>query len=105
MKTIRLGKTDLEVSRVGIGGIPIVRPTEEDAIAVVQRALDLGITLIDTANSYGPEVNERFIANTLYPYPEGLVVATKGGIVRPRIWTHWVLPLALNSFMVDARHH
>ena len=50
MRTSRLGKTGLQVSRVGIGGIPIVRPSEADAIAVVRRALDLGITLIDTAN-------------------------------------------------------
>ncbi len=53
MKTVRLGKTGLEVSRVGIGGIPIQRPTENEAVKVIQRTLDLGITFIDTANGYG----------------------------------------------------
>ena len=48
------------------------------------RAVELGITLIDTADAYGPEVNERFIAETLYPYPKGLIIATKDGLVRPR---------------------
>jgi pyridoxine 4-dehydrogenase len=51
---------------------------------VLMRAVELGITLIDTADAYGPEVNERFIAETLYPYPKGLIIATKGGLVRPR---------------------
>jgi aryl-alcohol dehydrogenase-like predicted oxidoreductase len=50
---------------------------------VLRRALELGINLIDTADSYGPEVSERLITETLHPYPEGLVVATKGGLVRP----------------------
>ena len=48
------------------------------------RAVELGITLVDTADAYGPEVNERFIAETLYPYPKGLIIATKGGLRRPR---------------------
>ena len=51
---------------------------------VLMRAVELGITLIDTADAYGPEVNERFIAETLHPYPKGLIIATKGGLVRPR---------------------
>ncbi len=49
MRTIRLGGTGLEVSRIGIGGIPLQRPSEAEAIRVVQRALDLGISFIDTA--------------------------------------------------------
>lgn len=53
MKIVRLGKTDLEVSRIGMGGIPLTRPTEDEAIKVVQRALDLGVTFIDTARRYG----------------------------------------------------
>lgn len=52
MKTVRLGKTGLEVSRIGMGGIPIVRPKDE-AIKVIRRCLDLGVTFIDTAWRYG----------------------------------------------------
>src|SRR2546426_7616366 len=54
-----------------------------EAIAVLRRAVQLGITLIDTADSYGPEVSERLIAEALHPYPDGLTIATKGGLVRP----------------------
>ena len=53
MRTVILGKTGLEVSRIGIGGIPIVRPTEVEAIKVIQRALDFGVNFIDTAWRYG----------------------------------------------------
>ncbi|MBE9479647.1 MAG: aldo/keto reductase [Chloroflexi bacterium] len=59
MKTVRLGKTGLEVSRIGMGGIPITRPTESEAIKVIQRALDLGVSFIDTARGYDPS-EERF---------------------------------------------
>src|SRR5262249_53909686 len=62
-------------------GEPLDRP---GAKRVLMRAVELGITLIDTADAYGPEVNERFIAETLYPYPKGLIIATKGGLRRPR---------------------
>jgi aryl-alcohol dehydrogenase-like predicted oxidoreductase len=55
----------------------------DEAIAVLRRALDLGINLIDTADSYGPEVSERLIAEALYPYPENLLIATKAGFQRP----------------------
>ncbi|HZY56516.1 MAG TPA: aldo/keto reductase, partial [Rubrobacteraceae bacterium] len=55
----------------------------EAARGVLRRALELGINLIDTADAYGPEVNERQIAEALYPYPEDLVIATKGGLTRP----------------------
>jgi aryl-alcohol dehydrogenase-like predicted oxidoreductase len=51
---------------------------------VLRRAIELGVTLVDTADAYGPEVNEQLIAETLHPYPEGLVIATKGGLTRPR---------------------
>ena len=50
---------------------------------MLRRAVELGVTLIDTADSYGPNVSEELIAEALYPYPEGLVIATKGGMVRP----------------------
>jgi aryl-alcohol dehydrogenase-like predicted oxidoreductase len=49
---------------------------------VLRRAIEIGVTLIDTADAYGPEVNEQFIAETLHPYPEELVIATKGGLTR-----------------------
>ena len=55
---------------------------KQEAIAVLHRALELGINLIDTADSYGPEVSEELIAEALYPYPKGLVIATKGGLLR-----------------------
>ncbi len=80
---------NLPVSRLGFGsmrltGEGIWGPPKEKhaAIAVLKRALDLGITLIDTAEAYGPEVNESLIAEALYPYPKDLVIATKGGLLR-----------------------
>ena len=59
-----------------------------EAKRVLRRAVELGINLIDTADAYGPEVSERLIGETLYPYPEGLVIATKGGLTRsgPNQW-------------------
>jgi aryl-alcohol dehydrogenase-like predicted oxidoreductase len=60
-----------------------------NAHCVLHRALELGVNFIDTADSYGPEVNETLIAEALYPYPRGLVIATKGGLVRPNRWS-WV---------------
>jgi len=81
---------DLEVNRMGFGAMRITgegiwgEPADpEEARQVLRRALELGINLIDTADSYGPEVSERLITETLHPYPEGLVVATKGGLARP----------------------
>ncbi len=80
---------DLPVSRIGFGamritGDGILGPPEDKnaAIAVLKRTQELGITLIDTAEAYGPEVSENLIAEALYPYPEGLVIATKGGMLR-----------------------
>ena len=81
---------DLEVNRMGFGAMRITgegiwgEPAgPEESRLVLRRALELGINLIDTADSYGPEVSERLITETLHPYPEGLVVATKGGLARP----------------------
>lgn len=81
---------DLTVYRLGFGAMRITGPgiwgephNPEEAKATLRRALDLGINLIDTADSYGPEVSERLIAEALYPYPPGLVIASKGGLVRP----------------------
>jgi predicted aldo/keto reductase-like oxidoreductase len=77
MKTVRLGKTDLEVSRVGIGGIPLMRPPEAEAIRVVQRALDLGVTFVDTALGYRD--SEIRVGKALSGRREQVVIATKGG--------------------------
>src|SRR3979490_644588 len=63
----------------GIWGPP---KNPEAAIAVLRRAVDLGINFIDTADSYGPYVSEELIAEALYPYPDDLVIATKGGLLR-----------------------
>jgi predicted aldo/keto reductase-like oxidoreductase len=77
MKKVRLGKTDLKVTRVGFGGIPIQRLTEEEAIRVVQRSVDLGVNFIDTANGY--TTSEERIGKALAGRREGVVIATKTG--------------------------
>jgi pyridoxine 4-dehydrogenase len=81
---------DLAVNRLGFGAMRLCGPgiwgepeDPEAALGVLRRALELGINLIDTSDAYGPEVNERQIAEALHPYPEDLVVATKGGLTRP----------------------
>lgn len=76
----RLGYGAMRVTGEGIWGDP---PDVGAARRVLQRAVALGVNFIDTADSYGPEVSERLIAEALHPYPPGLVIATKGGIVRP----------------------
>jgi pyridoxine 4-dehydrogenase len=81
---------DLAVHRLGFGAMRITgqgvwgEPEDRDeAIRVLKRTLELGIDFIDTADSYGPEVSERLIAEALYPYPKGLIIATKAGFRRP----------------------
>lgn len=81
---------DLTVNRLGFGAMRITGPgiwrdppDREVARAALRRAVELGVTFIDTADSYGPAVSEDLIAETLYPYPEDLVIATKGGLTRP----------------------
>jgi pyridoxine 4-dehydrogenase len=76
----RLGFGAMRITGKGIWGPPKDR---KEAINVVRRAVDLGVDLIDTADSYGPHVSEEIIAEALYPYPKGLVIATKGGLERP----------------------
>jgi predicted aldo/keto reductase-like oxidoreductase len=85
MKTVRLGRTGLEVSRVGIGGIPITRPSDEDAIRVIQRALDLGVSFIDTSIAYG--VSEERIGRAIAGRREQVVLATKGGTAQHIDWS------------------
>ena len=85
----RLGG-DLPVNRLGFGAMRLTGegiwgwpPDRENALKVVRRAVELGVNLIDTADAYGPETSELLIAQALYPYPKGLVIATKGGQTRP----------------------
>jgi pyridoxine 4-dehydrogenase len=86
--TFKLGE-DLIVNRLGFGAMRITgegiwgEPEDpEEARRVLRRAVELDINFIDTADSYGPEVSERLIGETLYPYPDGLVIATKAGLLR-----------------------
>ncbi|MGE5288223.1 MAG: aldo/keto reductase [Micromonosporaceae bacterium] len=76
----RMGFGAMRVTGTGIWGEPRDR---EQARAAIRRAVELGVTFIDTADSYGPEVSETLIAEALHPYPDDLVIATKGGLVRP----------------------
>jgi len=70
----------MRITGPGIWGDP---PSRDQAIATLRRVVELGVNFIDTADSYGPEVSETLIAEALYPYPEDLVIATKGGLIRP----------------------
>jgi pyridoxine 4-dehydrogenase len=92
--TFKIGG-DLRVHRLGFGAMRITGPgiwgepkDPAEARRVLRKAVDLGVNLIDTADSYGPEVSERLIAEALHPYPRGLVIATKGGLTRsgPEKW-------------------
>ena len=81
---------DLTVNRLGFGAMRITGrgiwgepPSRGQAIATLRRVVELGVNFIDTADSYGPSVSEELIAEALHPYPDDLVIATKGGLVRP----------------------
>jgi aryl-alcohol dehydrogenase-like predicted oxidoreductase len=81
---------DVRVFRLGYGAMQIPGPGvwgeprhHDEVIRVLRRAVELGVTFIDTADSYGPEVSERLIREALHPYPEGMVIATKAGLTRP----------------------
>lgn len=97
---------DLAVNRLGYGAMRITGkgiwgPPEDKAgaLATLRRAVELGVNLIDTADSYGPNVSEELIAEGLHPYPAGLVIATKGGWERPGPgqWTHNATPQHLQQ--------
>jgi pyridoxine 4-dehydrogenase len=82
---------DLGINRLGFGAMRLCGPRilgwprdRGNALAVLRRAVELGVNLIDTSNAYGPEINEHQIAEALHPYREGLVIATKGGLRRTR---------------------
>lgn len=81
----RLGFGAMRITGPGVWGPP---EDVEEALAVLRRAVELGVNLIDTAESYGPNVSEELIARALHPYPPGLVIATKGGFDRtgPNEW-------------------
>ncbi len=98
--TVELGR-ELTVHRLGYGamrltGAGVWGPPKDrsGALAVLRRALELGVNFIDTADSYGPEVSEELIAEALSPYPKDLVIATKGGWIRPGpgLWAHDATP-------------
>ena len=92
----RLGFGAMRLTGEGIWGPPKDR---QAALAVLRRAVELGVNFIDTADSYGPNVNEELIAEALHPYPAGLVIATKGGWDRPgpNQWTHDATPAHLRN--------
>jgi len=81
----RLGYGAMRITGPGIWGDP---PDRDEARAVLRRVVELGVNFIDTVDSYGPEVSETLIAEALHPYPDDLVIATKGGLVRtgPNQW-------------------
>jgi len=92
----RLGYGAMRLTGEGIWGPP---KDQKNALAVLRRAVELGVNFIDTADSYGPYVNEELIAEALFPYPAGLVIATKGGWNRPgpNQWTHDATPAHLRA--------
>src|ERR1700685_4469237 len=92
----RLGFGAMRLTGDGIWGPPKDRAA---AIAVLRRAVELGVNFIDTADSYGPHVSEELIAEALFPYPKDLVIATKGGWNRPgpNQWTHDATPAHLRK--------
>ena len=101
-KTIRrLGFGAMRITGEGIWGEPEDR---DEAIAVLHRALELGVNFIDTADSYGPEVSEKLIAEALHPYPDDLLIATKAGLLRdgPGEWTTDGNPDRLRSAVEDS---
>jgi pyridoxine 4-dehydrogenase len=97
---------NLIVNRIGYGAMRITGPgiwgppaNKKAALATLRRAIDFGVNLIDTADSYGPGISEELIAEALYPYPADLVIATKGGWERPGPdqWTHNASPRHLTE--------
>ena len=96
MHVNRLGYGAMRITGKGIWGPPRDR---KKALAVLRRAVELNVNFIDTADSYGPGISEELIAEALFPYPKGLVIATKGGWNRPGPdqWTHDATPAHLRK--------
>jgi len=99
------------VSRLGFGAMRVTGPgiwgpprDEGQAVALLRRVVEKGVTFIDTADSYGPDVSETLIAKALHPYPAGLVIATKGGLLRPGPdrWTTDCRPRHLRQACADS---
>jgi pyridoxine 4-dehydrogenase len=89
MSTLRIG--DFRVNRMGFGAMRVLNddvwgppPDRANAHRVLRRAIELGVNFVDTADSYGPHTDEELIAEALHPYPKGLLIATKGGLLRPK---------------------
>jgi pyridoxine 4-dehydrogenase len=80
LRVVRLGYGTMQLPGPGVWGEP---RDHGEAVRVLRRAVDLGVTLIDTADSYGPRVSERLIREALHPYHDDLVIATKAGLTRP----------------------
>jgi pyridoxine 4-dehydrogenase len=109
--TLTIGN-DLTVNRLGYGAMHLTGPgmwgdpaDPDNAIALLRRAVELGVTFIDTADSYGPGSNERIIRRALHPYPDELVICTKGGLLRsgPTDWNHegdpYIVPLGRPEYL------
>jgi pyridoxine 4-dehydrogenase len=109
--TLTLGKS-LPVYRIGFGAMHLTGPgfwgppsDPEEAVRVLRRAVDLGVTFIDTADSYGPDFNEQIIRRALHPYPEHVVISTKGGLLRsgPLDWVRegdpYIVPLGHPAYL------
>src|SRR5437763_8935218 len=103
--TLRLGG-EVTVNRLGFGAMRLTGPgiwgppkDRQAAVAVLRRAVELDVNFVDTADSYGPAVSEELIAEALYPYPKGFVIATKAGWNRPGPgrWTHESSPIHLRE--------
>src|ERR1700752_2201551 len=96
MTVNRVGFGAMRITGKGIWGQP---ENKSEALKVLKRASELGVNFIDTADSYGPHVSEELIADALFPYPDGLVIATKGGWNRPgpNQWTHDASPAHLRA--------
>jgi aryl-alcohol dehydrogenase-like predicted oxidoreductase len=105
--------TDLPVYRLGYGAMHLTGPgfwgppsDPDKAIRVLRRAVDLGVNFIDTADSYGPDTNEQIVRRALHPYPEHVVISTKGGLLRsgPQDWTRdagepYIVPLGRPAYL------
>jgi pyridoxine 4-dehydrogenase len=111
LTTFNLGG-DMPVRRLGFGAMYLTGPgfwgppaDPESAIKVLRRAVDLGVNFIDTADAYGPGFNEQIIRRALHPYPAGLVITTKGGLLRsgPEDWTNrerpYIVPLGRPAYL------
>ena len=101
MNVNRMGFGAMRITGKGVFGPPA---DKKAALAVLKRAVELGVNFIDTADSYGPAVSEELIAEALYPYPKDLIIATKGGLERPGpdVWTQNGKPAHLEKVLNES---